>query len=329
MSYARAGIESIWLMPKGTAGSFISGSTVANAISIGFKKPATLVIKDAETVKDYLDREFKNKLSYSLSVETLQSSIDNLWYLQGFAINNGCDVVMFSTGTTRPAGTFYSNTDSGIFIFSKVAGGEDKSLGIDYEVSIGQKERTIKLTLEATFDYNTGLSIQQEAQTNKVILPAGLSLRNERFDRLVLPRFKNLYIDSDGNGSYDLEPFLDKSEMSDFKITLKTKGDKDIFGRSRLNYITGNLEVTTNEAKVNDFIKYLSTPINAGYKILLGGNSTAKDEAFIINNYCLMSSSELTIGDAKRESKIMLKGDVPISNVLVATSASLDTITLN
>ncbi|MCX8010518.1 MAG: hypothetical protein N3A61_05150 [Ignavibacteria bacterium] len=253
-------------------------------------KDAKLTITE-EPVKDVFDRSLPNWINFKIEAESIYNSID---------IINMCH--QYATSGAVMAELQAINPDTDVFIF-----GFDNYLGYDFEFELNPNERTIKHILEARFPYDQAKAIINNAIQNTRQWGANDQYAPWLYTNSKINFFSNLF---------------DQNWIKDFKLTIKTVGEKTIWNRTIVNYLDINLEITSYESRAT----ILKNLLDLG--LLSSCTITGTDGfEFKINQGVLFPQREGMIGYKDKYNKIVFSGKIPVSSMVVNNTQNKVTLT--
>lgn len=268
------GIKALTILPR------VTNPSPQAYHHIKLRRDAKLTITE-EPVKDVLDRSLPNWINFKIEAESLYNNIDIINMAHQYA---SAGAVMCELESTA--------NDAGVFVFAF-----NNFLGYDFELEINPNERNIKHILEARFDYETGKNIINAARTNLREWGTNDELAPWLYTNSKINFFNNLF---------------DPNWIKDFKLTIKTLGDKTMNNRTLVNYIDVSLEITSYESK-SSVVKNL---LDLG--MLTTCSLTSNDGfEFKIEQGALFPQREAVVGDKERFSKLLFSGKLPLSSMVV------------
>jgi hypothetical protein len=302
---ARSGIRASMFSRKGTM-----AKTPLNIFYVGIKKGGGFVeITDAEVIEDYLGRPLRNKLSIKTEQTSLQARIKELDVILGYVKNRGADMQIVSVldrGQT-------TNAVEGIYNFF----GEDAP-GIDFEFVRSPKENYLKVITELNYDYATGQALIQAAATNAI--NSDLALTSQKTGQDITKYVKpglSVIGDPDNTPIYE-----SKEEVDDYKLTVKPKGNKTVYGRLIADYIDVEFMVVLRGPNVEKINEILSRDMNAALLfsspiIAPNANNVLSPgyEAYYLYNS--MFTTKTRLEDDKRLLTITYKSSIPLTDTVV------------
>lgn len=306
----KAGIKKAFLCESS---SF--ATTPSTVIPLGFRKESTLKITGADQIKDFKNREIQNRVKFSLESESYQgtlSELEGLLFLSGEG-KVAADIVLpdiwadgDNIGQNKALKFYYDTFDS--------------SLGLDVEFNLSQKERSTKLTVEGTFPLTDAQAILTRAldhDSEDSIPHASWPVVNEDKTKLYRPNLSAVvYSTLDDAGTFI--PLFTRNDISDYKLTLKTKGEKNYLGRTKAEYIEITFEITSRDAALATWDGILYMNFDIGFKLTEKVSST-KTETFHVKPGVVAFNPELSRADGsgKSTTKLVFKGDVTLAQIAV------------
>lgn len=289
---------------------------VTNPLYAGLRGAGTLTIEDAEMIADYMERDHRNKIGMKTEFTTLQWGMTEIAKLiTHIKTNQGCDMQVI-TETPALTGGSYVSPYGGVFDFAGT-----NFAGLNFELIRTPKEFSSKITAEALYDYATGIGIIAAAATKTWdnTLRTSVGGAGLEFSKVLRPNITSVIF---GTGS-DL--LCDKEEIKDFRLTTKTVGEKTMYGRTTVNMLNCEVELTILDASVQKISSIFSADQNTQITVnLVDGANT---EAWIYK--LLTYKNTIKIDDKLRTQTLLFKGNAYLSDVATSVGTSAKTITFN
>ncbi len=290
MAIAKAGIRRIALWDK--------ANTEAGIIVLTMRQAGKLTITDKEDIKDFRNRVLPDMINFKIEAVSYDIGRPLLYYLLVHAKADGVSTEVI----TRKIST---GVYDGIFSFAG-----DNFLGLDFEYTMSQKERSAKIMLEATYERDIALAILNDAYGNNT--PNDLN----GFDEVsfLTDYYRPAYFSYCKYGSSDTVLFT-KDQIVSRKLTVKSKGNKTVYDRTIVNMLDVLFEVELAKSEIGD-IKTFFESIPVAPKLSLQEKDPAgKSELHVFKEGVLSLSRETNIADDSRTIKLKFQGDVPIDCV--------------
>lgn len=295
------------------AGEMIT--TIGTLVTLGFRKESTLKITGADQIKDFKNREIQNRVKFSLESESFQGNMSDLCGLLSLAGDGAvdCDIVlpdMWEGGDNEGYNktlAFYEDTF-------------DSSLGLDVEFNLSNKERSTKIMLEATYPYLDAQAILTRANDNgeEMSRPHSkwASISNEDKSKLYKPNLSAVVYSTSSAPSSFVSLFT-RNDIADYKLNLKTKGEKNYLGKTKAEYVEITFEITSRDAALLTWDGILDLDFDIGFKLTEQVTAT-KTEVFHIKPGVVAFNPELSRGDGsgKATTKLVFKGDVTLAQIV-------------
>jgi hypothetical protein len=237
MARSRPGIKQLVLCD---AGSLLT--TPAGHIAIGLRNAAPMKVSPFKSVKDYLNRDWRNKENYNIQAETLQGNLYLLSKLNGW-LNGNVDIQVLTQKQTASA-----NSED-VYQFAAVAidtVSTDMKLGLDYEYMLTGDKQSVKITAEGAFAYDISKKFKDLADSASAISFSGISGRGDNQTLYRAP----IYLAFEAPASTAI--LTGGREMiAERSISIKTKnkkGEED--NRSIVDYLSVEIMFKFREADV-------------------------------------------------------------------------------
>lgn len=299
MSISVAQVKAQMLCTKGT----LTG-TPSNIVYIGNRASGgKLTIEDTDMVQDYMEREHRNKINIKSEYTSLQIGAEEFKTLiDHIKANMGVDsqiVTTLESGNTSSQGIF------------NLAG--DNFVGLDFELLRSSKEASCKIICESSYDYGLGIEIVSAAATN--VANAGMLETTGKagidFSKMLLPNIEKITL---GAAVSEVFPLLvPRTEIKDWKFSIKTKGEKNMYNKTIANMVTVELECEILDASISKIEGLLEKEQNSriGIDIYRKGNTTW--ETWIFNMLPFKVSADKN--DKTSTVKVSAKGSVYLDDI--------------
>lgn len=297
MSIARIGIQRMAIWDKANAKSSI--------IPLFQRGKGKLTISEKTDLKDYRGRVMPSMVSAKIEAEEYGVALPLLNTLLTHAGNNGvsAEVVGVKTASTPAFDGAYKFLGSNF-------------MGLDFDYQCTGKERKCGLTLEAAYDPSIMDAIILDAATNTYETLSGVAISQYTNSLLRAPGFSGLYYYYTGGSTTAL---FAKEELKDFKLSIKTVGDKSAYDRTVIRALEISLECTLYKANKTDLLALNVLGDNPSIALVLQNTPTTLEQ-HTFGEGILSMQREYAIGDDERTSKIMWTGECEIANVTHSTA---------
>jgi hypothetical protein len=284
---SRAGIKQIGFCDAGTLLTSPTGSEV-----IGLRNEAKLIIEPFKTVKDYRERELPNMQNFKLEAESLQFRMKQLKAMIGF-VNLNADVQIQTQPQSFPG---YD-----VFQFAGV-----NKLGLGFEYMITAEKRSCKVMLEGAMEEDKAVTFIDAADST-VLEDLGFTGEGADFTSYKAPYFLAFEFPK-------ATAIISSDDIIERKLTIKTKGKKDIYNRDIVDYLTVELEITGRNAAISDVITMFNKTLGASV-VIKEKNGASTFDGFDFATGVLTKTQTLSIDDTERTMKVKFIGDVPIYDI--------------
>lgn len=298
MALNKVGINQIGLAKKGTA-----PSTLTDKFLFGIKSEPVLKYSPLNLVKDDRDREWRNRIDFSISAKSLQPNLKQLKAIIDAykAGDNGMDVELLSVPQT-------SGADGGCFQFFG-----NNCMGIVPTWKASKNERVLKLDMNVAPVYPDAQTILGASDSNTPltwgITNYGVDGDKQRFPWLSF---------TDNN---TIAPF-NAHEIIDYDFELTGEGeDRDLDNRLLLDYIMFKLKFVFKAGTIGNletmFAKSNSVAIDFTQKT---GATTY--EKFSLNQNVVTLNHDFESNATKRFVTLNFVGKVPLGNLTFDLTAT-------
>ncbi|MFA5299746.1 MAG: hypothetical protein WC389_16295 [Lutibacter sp.] len=311
--FINAGIKEIYFIPDKIAfPGRGSGGSYTGVYGMGIRQNGNLTGNHLNEIRDNKNRAFPNLFNFKVDCPTMQvDDPDIINALITSAKKGGAAVAVVTSGVAK-SGTSGNYTvvspNGGLYIFDNAY-----SLGVDFELRFGLKERQCNITFEGAFKYGTGSGyhdymISQSATNDLAFVADTLpKIDNTKVaDSFISPSF----IPSGVSGFGD-------ANIVDFMCSVKTKSAKNGFNNSIVSALQVELTCTASgvdAAALADAIEYeffsSATPIS-----VVLGTLTLK-----FGKGGLTRIGSFDFGDDKREVTFTYSGEYDLEYVATASN---------
>jgi hypothetical protein len=302
MARSRPGIQQLVLLDAGTL-----ATTPAGAISVGLRNAVPVKRSAYKPVKDYLNRSFRNKVNFNIQAESLQPSPYVLSKLIGW-LNGNVDV----QAITRKQSASADSEDVWKFISQTVGSvTRDMKLGLDFEYLLTGDKRSVKLTLEAAFEYEVAKAFIDLADSASAVSLSGITGRGEDATKYKAPFF--LAFESPAATS-----ILTRDEIVERTYSFKTKNTKsDEDNRSLVDYLSCEITLKFRNASVANQVAVMAKD-NLPSLLIKESNGGAYYDAYSFGAGSLSLEDEYDDSDEDRSLTLKFMGDVHVYDISFA-----------
>lgn len=300
MSTSIVGIKRLMIWKKGTVPPY--SDPALGLISLDVRKSTSLTKVD-ETVKDTKNRDLKNWARYKVEIESYNIDRPIWFYLIEHLRRNGVDAEILAEATSVSSFDPLTRTFGGCYRFDG-----NKFFGLDVEYTMTKDERSAKVILEVKLPKVLSKLLQDDAVTNTPLTIAGL-------DDYSPAQMNSPFLESVKFGEGTGTDLFAIENLLDMNFVLKTKGRKTIFDRTLVDQITVDGTFTVAEAN-KDKLQAWENILDANPRLVIKqNNGGGKYEEHIFQAKTLSLKTDFEISDEKREVKIVLAGDIPITMI--------------
>lgn len=285
MSYKAAAIKEAYLAP----GNAVFPLTGIGAFGLGYKESATFKISNFNEIKTKQNRVYPSLTNFQAQIKTEQMSYALMSFIFGAAAASDITAKFVTSGISKATDFTASG---GIFTFE-----DAKSMGVDFELLLSPKERSLTVTLEKAFRIADATAIITASTTDTLSgtlhIPA-LDAANT-VKGYITPSFGSITIAED--------------RLNDWKISIKTKSTKNSFNKSMVNGIDVDIMGVmdgVDPAEINTFLASsfapdltISVGVDVPYNIVLKAGG-------------LTQMGEVEIDDDKRTGTVHFTGQYDI-----------------
>lgn len=304
MSISIAQVKAIMICKKGTL-----ETSPNNPVYIGLRTSGgKFLIEDHDMIQDYMEREHRNKLNFKSEFTSLQIGYEELEKLLRFIREDmGVDAQIITT--LEDGGV----SSQGIYNLS----GNNKYTGIDFELIRSSKEASTKIILEASYDYNDGISLVSAANINTAHAGLSSSVGKAGIDygKLIRPNIDKITFGSAVSEVYPL--LVPKEEIKDWKFSVKTKGEKTLYNRTITNMLSIEIEIEILNSSVSKIKELLEKTQNQRIGIDIYRDAQTW-ETWVFNLVPFKISVDKN--DKTATVKVSSKGNVYLDDVVLSTA---------
>lgn len=290
------GIKQILACDVGT----LSGGSPNGAVALGFAKGKELKISDHKTDKAWPNIPLRNMKNLAVQGESFQPTIYAIKKTLDF-LNGGCDTQIVTPNQTMDSGS----DDVAKFIGNYL-------LGLMFEWIIANDKRSLKWMFERAMEYENYQTFIDTWDSETAVSVTGVTdtdIEGKNYSYRRSPKY--LAIESPVGESL----FLNNYERIERKIVLKSKEtQKNDNNQSIVDFVTISIELAGRGKQVADLVT-LAGKAETPSVLIKEGNAGSLYDAISIPAFKVGITDEFTIGDDKRESRIKLEGDIPITEI--------------
>lgn len=317
MPYSKIGIQRIL--------SYIHDSPMQYkaALSYDLRKPATLEISDI-AVEDFRGRQLPLYTQFNLKVDSYnmgRTGLPSIYHLLPMANADNDKPVVLEVATAGNTATTYS----GVYKFAP-----GSNLGVSWEYMFTEQERMVSLEFNGKLEKSVANALMTAAKTAEPTDATALGLPTTvpsfRTEQWQTPYLEFVKYDPAGLTGDTL--IVDQDDIISRKFSIKTVGRKTIYDRQINDYLEVNLELVIADASATNLETWhnMTTSLDFAPKITLKEkNADGGSESHIFNAGTLTLTSASTIGDDKRELKLMFKGKIPVQNAVFSGTYQVET----
>lgn len=330
MAYVAAGIKEVLIgsstgTPMAPAASPGIGTTI---FGMGVRNAGTFNITHMNELSDFRGRKFANLVNFKAEMPTMQfKDAALLKAILGYAKVSACSVALATSGISKLYSTpqyYVQSPNGGVFLFQ----GAD-SLGIDFEMTFGMKERLLKFTLERAFKYDdnptpaasTAQSLLIASTTNKMAfetgkipyidqskVPSGFISPADAGNTAFIPASTAI---SGTTPAIDLPTAFADINLVDFMVRMKTVSQKNGMNVSRVRGIAVELMARVAGPDIPSIIGSIKNEANPDIIIDLDPN-TASTTTLTFKANGMRRVGDAEISDDKREASLTWAGEYDI-----------------
>lgn len=333
MSFINAGIKEVYFakgnvtikdgkIHYGQAGS----TSIANTIfGLGIRQAGSFVGEPLNEIRDKDNRAFPNLFNFKADFSTMQLDLARLASLIEMCQDDSVAVAILTKGITKSFDFVVpAATTGGIFVFDTPASGTNEGLGLDFELSISQTDRIMKVIFERAFGVDDAASLITAADTSDNKIPFLASTTPQIIEADVMSGFISpsftAQLPSDIAAAY-----ADDANLAEFSINLKTKSTKNAFNKSIVNGFEVELTSTVSGPNVPALIQGANVTFPGDISLVLRSGET-----ITLKTLGLTAMHSFDLGDENRTLKSTLSGTYDID--FVATTGvfpAISNITFN
>lgn len=286
MSIVRAEITALSISPKGVSPTGVPRKMMK------IRKPAVFTVDPFNGQKDHMDREWENMSEAKLEVESFHSDYDSL--------SDALKCCGALSNATVGADA-QIQTPSGVYKFEG-----DYYFGYDFEMTMSEKEATIKHMLNMADDKSAIDLLLSEGKSNSFDYGDDNTVNP---NLLIKPVKNKLYFYSTEESDALITSLA--GGVKDFKLSIKSVGNKTAYQRSIPHKIGLSLEVNLIDNDKNALYDYITKEQIWGFKIA-GSNSNL---AIIVDQYVVALNKAVKIGDEERLVNLKFTGSALLTNI--------------
>jgi hypothetical protein len=261
-------------------------------IAAGFRNAPSITIEPFNPITDDRGRKKVQFENFKLELPSLELDKAKLTNAIAFLKAGGVSCKVVCAGVTQNSPNYLS--DGGIFSFELL-----KALGIDFEISITQKEQWIKFTLERAYKQSDALTLITSSKTNT--LPNVFNIPMENYAGIpsgfTLPNFGSITIS--------------ELRLSDYKLNIKTKSNKGAYNQSSVHGFDVTLEGAIRGANPDEIATFLTGEVCPDINVPILTDATYN---LTLKQGGLTATGKFTNDNDKREATVSITGnyDLPL-----------------
>jgi hypothetical protein len=181
------------------------------------------------------------------------------------------------------------------------------ALGLDFELDYSLDKKSLKLTAEKAFSYDTFITMMTgAASATEKVMPVGevANINNWAAPDLLLVE------------SPEGTALLTADDFMEMKLNIKSKGQKDIKNMSDVDSLVVDIEIKSKKAAMSELVTLLNKDIAPSMLIKFKNKATYYD-AFKIAANTIPLVTNLDINDENRTTSIKFSATLPIGNFSV------------
>lgn len=313
MAFVNAGIKEIFWAPGGATFPVTS----AGINGLGIRHDGKMTVEPFNPLTDNHNRQFPNMVNFKIEADTMQISLPRIADLITRAKAGSAAVGLIASGAGIATGQITS-ANGGVFLFD----GANNCLGVDFELSITQAERALKVIFERAFKYTNPDAIIDVADTNQIASAVGAVPSLDTAS--VLTGFL-----SPLSGMTNFIPAAETAltgafadmYLDEYNINIKTKNTKSAFNLSMVTGLDVEVSATAIGADIASMVQAMKQMFPANDLVLT--ISTGKTITFAKEGLSRMGNLE--IGDTKRSVTVKYTGSYDLDFVKATGAAGSET----
>jgi hypothetical protein len=303
MANSRIGIKRALLAQAGTM-----ATTPTGLVPVGVRKSSGLMITPLDEITDYRSRKLRNKINFKYEADSLQGRLrDFEWGLQ--FIQNGYDFQLLKERQNSNA------KSGGCFNWASQIN------GLDFEYVMNNKERYLKWIFETAMEYDEAIALIDASDPSGTLTPAittnAISGGNERGENFANYKYPWYFAIQAPSGT----EIFSKKEIMERSFSLKTKGNKNEYNETVVNWITVNLTIKGSDATITKIVELLSKDQAPAIVVKEKLTSTLYEQ-FSFGANVLSYTPEFKLGDDEDYSQIVFEGDIAFDQFTAAYGAA-------
>jgi hypothetical protein len=303
MANSRIGIKRALLAQAGTM-----LTTPAGLVPLGVRKSSKLIISALDEIKDYRNRNLRNKTNFRYEADSLQGTLRDLQWGIKF-LQDGYDFQLLKERQTSAA------KSGGCFNWASQVN------GLDFEYVMTNKERYLKWIFETAMEYAEAITLIDGADASGDLLPAistnAISGGNERGENFTNYRYPWYFAIQAPSGT----EIFNKKEIMERSFSLKTKGSNNEYNETVVNWISVNLTIKGSDATISKIVEILNKA-QAPSIVVKEKLSSTLYEQFTFNANVLSFTSEFGLGDDEDYAQLVFEGDIAFDQFAFAYGAA-------
>jgi len=250
-------------------------------------------------IKGNNDEEYPDKVLHKYSFKSYQFSASILQRILGFAKAGGADFQAVGQKTGPGAWT-------GVYEYIG-----DNFMGLDWEITQSQKERSILYTPSTAYEGFVDLAIMQSANSLNPIDLAQLGLGSMGINQ-------DIYVAPDKQfaSNYPNVLLCNEWEVIDRVYKIKTMGGKRYRDRTSVTFINFNFSITIDRVNAYDVVNYLANnranTLTIGERLPNGSNFS-----YVFGGNVFQRKTELTNKKSEGNIKLTFNRNISLGDITV------------
>jgi hypothetical protein len=292
MANSRPGIKRALISQPNTM-----ATTPTGLITVGSRKPSNLIISPLDELADYRDRPLRNKINFRYEVDSYQSRLRDVEWAVQYHLQAGFDIQLLKEkqGANAMSGGCFNWVN--------------QLNGLDFDYVNTNKERYVKWIFETALEYADAITLIDASDPAGSLVPAisanpisGGNERGENFSNYAYPWYAAI------EGPSGTEIFS-KKEIKERSLSIRTKGTKNEYNETVVNFITVELRLRGSDATITKILNILNKDMSPSLVISEKLSATTY-EKFVFPANVLTHSDSFQLGDSEDYSELMFKADL-------------------
>jgi len=287
------GLKQLILCDKGTL-----RANPSNPVAMGMGDEASFD-RTETPIKGNNDEDYLDRILHKYSFKSYQFSAVILQRLLAFAKAGGADFQAVGQKTGPGAWT-------GVYEYTG-----DNFMGLDWEITQSQKERSILVTPSTSYEGFVDLAIMQSANSLQPIDLAALGLGSLGIN-------SDLYVAPDKQfaSNYPNVLLCNEWEVIDRTYKIKTMGTKRYRDRTSVTFINFNFSITIDRVNAYDVVNYLANnranTLTIGERLPNGSNFS-----YVFGGNLFWKKTELTNKKSEGNIKLTFNRNISLGDITV------------